>query len=441
MNPTDCAGQTFTGKIKSYSGLKGYGFIVSESLNGDLFFVHKNLQRDIMNRAQNGLRLDDKDVSFTCELTAEGKPGAAEVYLLEELGPPGPEEVAGAKGGKGHDKGKGKGKGYGDWYGGYGGGWDAYGWGMESYGKGGYGKGGPMGGKGGYGMKGMKGGSKGSKGGSKGSKGAKGGKNRSGTPLISERVQGKMKSYSNGSRWGFATCDAAVGDFGDIFVHMNNMDESVNIDEVALREGDEIEMNLEELNGKPVGKNVTIVAQDANKYVSQYLKGKVKSFNEGQGYGFITSPRIWGDVWFSKDECAPSMAGCEVSASVMFRLILGPEGKPKAKMVNPLWEMEHWEGKERARTVIESLQTDGYIDDTAVKALGETDSTEFLTILPDLDLVKAENPSSFILGALSRQRKGEKGVSGSGWDMGYGDDWYGYGKGKGKGKGKGYSPY
>eukprot|EP00397_Hematodinium_sp_SG-2012_P007314 GEMP01007357.1.p1 GENE.GEMP01007357.1~~GEMP01007357.1.p1 ORF type:complete len:242 (+),score=53.62 GEMP01007357.1:2763-3488(+) len=235
-------------------------------------------------------------------------------------------------------------------------------------------------------------------------------------PLLDERAQAKMKSYSNGSKWGFAICDPAVGDFGDIFVHANNLDDELQSKGIQLRDGDVIEMNLEEVNGKPVAKNVTIVPQEPNAFVSQWMKGTIKSFTPSQGYGFITAPRIWGDIWFAKTDLAKSMVSSSCNGiDIMFRLHVGQDGKGKAKFVNALRGLDEWEGAERSRQVIQSLQDDGFVDETAVKALNEADPAELIRVLPELAFYKADNPSSFILGALSRSRKGGKGKGKGGY--------------------------
>merc|ERR1719458_1947913 len=92
----------------------------------------------------------------------------------------------------------------------------------------------------------------------------------------------------------------------------------------------------------------------------------------------------------------------------MFKLANGPPQTTIAKFVNPIdGSMKEAESEERMGEVIECLKTDGYLDDSAVQTLKYADPTEFLTVMPDLDLTKADNPSSFIQGALARQRKGE----------------------------------
>eukprot|EP00397_Hematodinium_sp_SG-2012_P014616 GEMP01014862.1.p1 GENE.GEMP01014862.1~~GEMP01014862.1.p1 ORF type:complete len:428 (+),score=123.18 GEMP01014862.1:46-1284(+) len=412
MDPHDAANQTFMGKVKSYSRAKGYGFITSDKVAGDIFFVHKSVPKEFINLTHHSdFFLEGKECAFTCEVSDDGKPTAVEIRLL-------------ADGGKA-DKGKGK---------------SGRGKGTTPYeapttrSKGA-----------------ATGGTKGAKGNGKANQGlskvqparngaakpqpratrpgaARPGAKRQvhdeepGVPLVDGRVEGTIKSYSLASKWGFANVDPSVGDFGDIFVHLTHLALGPKSREFALRDGDAIEFELEEVGGKPVAKQVTLIPREANIYASQWMKGTVKSFR-GE-FGFITTPRISGDIWFGKTDLPKSMrTGTIVDVEVMFRLVIaGQDGKPKAKMVNPLRGMDEWEGAERAGQVIKSLFEDEFIDETAVETLQDTDPDEFLCLLPDLEFYKAENASSFILGALSHRRKAFKG------------------KGKGKGGGRS-APY
>jgi len=381
-DPATCQGQSFVGQIKFYSNTRGYGFIVSEQVEGDLFFFHRNLSREVIDQVNyESCDLRGKGVSFTVGTTPEGKPGAVDIQVLDDL------EPGSFKGGG--KKGKWGGWGMGMGYGGF----DPYGMGMM------------MGGKG----KGM------------GKKGGMHDHSQPGTPLTEERIQGQMKSYSNGSKWGFAT--SQVGEYGDIFVHMNNLRE--DSPDICLREGDIIEMDLEEINGKPVAKRVTLIAQDASTYTGQFVKGIVTSYDDSTGAGSLAAPRIIGELPFHKDDCAPSMEGNYVDAEAMCRVCIGTDGKARGVNVNPLWGMDYNEGQIRSQEIIDALSADGFIDDTAKKTLYPTEPNELLSILPDLDLVKSKNPSSLVIGALSRQRFED-------WEM-YGPMmWY---KGKGDGKG------
>lgn len=414
MDPLECIGQTYMGVIKSYNPVKGYGFATSDKLEGDIFFLHKNLPYEIVGEAQYGRDLTAQEIAFTCDITPEGKPSASEIKLIEG-------GQGGGKWGKGKGKGEWKGKGKGKAQGkGAGKGphnpvWPSSGaskgaedWWDEFEAEPEY-----------YEPKPAKGQGKGkAKGGNKGAaavhaeeKAEKRDPPAKGTPLLnSKRVQATMKTYSHGSKWGFALVDKSVGNFGDIFVHLNNLDDSMH--DMALHEGDIVEMRLERVEGKPVAKDITLVPQDPTWYDQVWMKGDIKSFNEGKGYGFISCPRVSGDIWFSRTEMPPSLALDPVDQRVLFKLAMGPDGKPKGKMVNYVGNENEDEAYERLVQVVQNLLADGYVDETAAETLTTTPCDELFSLLPDLEFYEADNPSSFILGALSRVRKNaQKGKS------------------------------
>merc|ERR1712032_324825 len=82
----------------------------------------------------------------------------------------------------------------------------------------------------------------------------------------------------------------------------------------------------------------------------------------------------------------------------MFRLNVGPNGEPVATQVNPIWSLRNREAVVRVAEVLDTLKDDGYLDDVACKALTYADANEFLAIIGDLDLARAQDVSSFIQG-------------------------------------------
>jgi len=117
-DPATYAGQMCKGTVKSYSPSKGYGFITGEELEGDIFFCHKSLDKKVVHATHDtDFYLTGQEVSFTVEISEEGKPTAIDIEVHAEI------PVKGDwKGGWGKGKGKGKkGKGkdywesYGDW--------------------------------------------------------------------------------------------------------------------------------------------------------------------------------------------------------------------------------------------------------------------------------------------------------------------------------------
>lgn len=185
---------------------------------------------------------------------------------------------------------------------------------------------------------------------------------------------------------------------------MNNADDSLIESKYALRENDIVEMRMEKVNGKNVGKDVTLVPQDAHVYENQWMLGVIQTFSDIQGDGFIASARIIGDISFLKADAPSSFGEPEsVGQHVLFKLLIGSDGNPTAKFVNPMDGMDSTVERERAQDVVESLHQDNFIDDTAKESLTSTRfPADLFQVLPNLDFYRADNPSSFILGALTR---------------------------------------
>jgi len=130
-----------------YNTVTGYGFVQSDSFEGDLFFVHRNLSREVSAKAAGGFKLHGQEIEFVADMSEEGKPLATSINLLNALpntkGKGSKQRPSYDKGGwsatnnwgkdstrKG-EKGAGAGQGYGDnqWSkGGNKGGKNAYGW-------------------------------------------------------------------------------------------------------------------------------------------------------------------------------------------------------------------------------------------------------------------------------------------------------------------------
>lgn len=82
MDPQECIGQTYDGSIKSYSPIKGYGFISSPEIEGDLFFIHKELPRWVVNQAfGQQANLSTTPVKFTISTNDNGKPCATGIEM------------------------------------------------------------------------------------------------------------------------------------------------------------------------------------------------------------------------------------------------------------------------------------------------------------------------------------------------------------------------
>lgn len=82
MDPNECVGQTYEGEVKSYSPIKGYGFISSPDIEGDLFFIHKELPRWVVNQAYgHQISLSGTKVKFTISTNDNGKPCASGIEM------------------------------------------------------------------------------------------------------------------------------------------------------------------------------------------------------------------------------------------------------------------------------------------------------------------------------------------------------------------------
>lgn len=217
--------------------------------------------------------------------------------------------------------------------------------------------------------------------------------------LIEKRVQATVKSYSPDSGWGFSRLDPEVeGEFGDIFLHAKNFDDHMDETGTVLRVGDVVELTLEELGGRPMARQISMVAQDPSVYDTQWLRGPITAYNEDTGTGTISCSRVWGDISFSKEELPSSMqqGGCDcVDTEVMFCLMLDDSGA-KAKCVNSLDDMDEYEAVGRTTQIVELMKKNNQVDETAGEALKSAMHIEVIALIADLDFYKAENKSSYI---------------------------------------------
>merc|ERR1719458_43597 len=70
--------------------------------------------------------------------------------------------------------------------------------------------------------------------------------------------------------------------------------------------------------------------------VGQYITGAVKSYIPSKGFGFISSPEVHGDIYFSKMMISPEMQDAELKGQeVTFELACAPDGKLRAANVTP----------------------------------------------------------------------------------------------------------
>lgn len=173
-------------------------------------------------------------------------------------------------------------------------------------------------------------------------------------------------------------------------------------------------------------------------YSGQYMNGTVTEF-DGEN-GMLTNVRIRGPIQFNAADAPQNGFVNMIGKEVMFKMSIGSEGQAVAKMIVLRQGGNAQEMKDRMAAIIDSLHGEGYIDDKAVESLKNNSPPAIAQVLPSLDFYKTENPSAFILGALSRMKWGSGTET---WDQG-GGDWgwnQGWGGGKGKGQYSRYQPY
>jgi len=183
---------------------------------------------------------------------------------------------------------------------------------MGGFGKGGFGKGGfgGFGGKGGFGGFGGKGGYDGGFGGY-GGYGGKGGYEEE--KLVA--TQGVVVSYNTGKGYGFLKCGKSPVDV--YFKASGNYTPGMNL-----------AFNLKiNKDGKPSAINLQAGMNSGESYT-----GTVKAFNQGKGYGFISVPGHLSEVYFIKDMVPPAMQGGNiVGKQVRFTVQISADGKARAE--------------------------------------------------------------------------------------------------------------
>lgn len=141
-------------------------------------------------------------------------------------------------------------------------------------------------------------------------------------------AEGYLKSYSSTTGYGFIACKAVQGDvwFTREEVHVDNHE--------ALQVGAFLRFKLEfSPDGRPRARSVQPKRGTATNVASS-KSGRVKSYNPAKGYGFIRCKNVQRDVWFTRDELTPENQGfLSASTIVNFELIWAPDGKPRARNV------------------------------------------------------------------------------------------------------------
>lgn len=278
-------GEDSVGRVKSYNPSKGYGFLTSASVQGDVFFTKKDLPTSCQDA-----QIKDLTARFKLVIAEDGKPQAKQVTVQGATS-----AVAALPwGGKGMNPMAllfGKGGGGGGW----GGSWMGGGCGGGCFkGGGGCGAGG-CGGKGG------------------------GGVWKQAAEKRDRALHGVVKNYDDGRGFGFInTPEVPV----DVYFKGQGL---------SFSAGDRVSFYLNYTqDGKPQGRAVSLGFEDG-----ESCQGTVKSYNSAKGFGFVQVPDRPGDVYFKKD-CLPShmqdqqLAGREAS----FLVHLAPDGKPQVQQMD-----------------------------------------------------------------------------------------------------------
>jgi len=147
---------------------------------------------------------------------------------------------------------------------------------------------------------------------------------------------GTIKSFGFNKGYGFILSDEMPGE--EIFFSKRNLPRELN-DAINDRNtgitmaGKQVTFSMETNNaGKPQASQIKLVASDGDQLV-----GKIKSYNQAKGYGFLESASIVGqDIFFMRRELNPAFADAPLTGmSASFTLTMASDGKPQAKMVSP----------------------------------------------------------------------------------------------------------
>lgn len=159
------------------------------------------------------------------------------------------------------------------------------------------------------------------------------------------RYYGRIKSYNHTTGFGFIDCPVAKEEFGrDVYVHKQTIG--------TLRTGDDCSFVVELEKGKPQARDVWAVGFSCVKKGQRFV-GRVKSFNEEKGYGFVDCPEAF-DIW-QRDAFIHKglMAELEVGDEISFVVEVGKQGMPQTREVEPVHPRQQMGGskkKQKAKT-------------------------------------------------------------------------------------------
>jgi cold shock CspA family protein len=136
------------------------------------------------------------------------------------------------------------------------------------------------------------------------------------------RQTGIVKSYNAAKGYGFITADGLGGDA--LFMRTDLPEDTKEVRGKFL-EGRAVTFAAAMAEGKFKATNIEVAATEGG-----FMAGKIKSFSMKNGYGFITSSMIEGDVRFSATDLQALPPDSNPSgALVIFQVQMTPDGKQR----------------------------------------------------------------------------------------------------------------
>lgn len=140
---------------------------------------------------------------------------------------------------------------------------------------------------------------------------------------------GVVKSFGFQKGYGFIQCEQLEG---DVFMGRQNMPpdlrDACSGQGMFNLQGLQVSFDLAQQDGKQSATNVIIVAQEGATIV-----GRVKSYNDQKGYGFMTSDSVdGGDIFFGRRDILSGVPSAGAVASL--NVALAQDGRPQGRSVN-----------------------------------------------------------------------------------------------------------
>mmetsp|Transcript_45574 Transcript_45574/g.114874 ORF Transcript_45574/g.114874 Transcript_45574/m.114874 type:complete len:356 (-) Transcript_45574:57-1124(-) len=148
--------------------------------------------------------------------------------------------------------------------------------------------------------------------------------------------QGVVKSWNGAKGYGFINSDDYAG---DIMFSRNELPEDAREVQGKFLQGKMVFFEaVEGQDGRAKAGGVQLLAVEG-----QALTGKIKSFSEKNGYGFITSSSLQTDVRFQASDLPPSMPpGTNLQGQLM---TFFPQARPDGKMMAQKLSFQQAPGK------------------------------------------------------------------------------------------------